>query len=167
MLRANAASPSSLGSLLGRPDWARGQFKAGDPRLALVRLASLFAYQLLQAKSRKWAVLRFQWNLQQQFEAWIWIIDLKAVSTLQCMQDKATSRHEQLVMTLLLTCLDVKPGHHDDCHFSSVRSVTLSERPPLAGRRAPGSAHPLCPRLRRQELPAHTRLHAFQPGGRP
>jgi hypothetical protein len=38
VLRANAASPSSLGSLLGRPDWARGQFKAGDPRLALVRL---------------------------------------------------------------------------------------------------------------------------------
>ena len=38
VLRANAASPSSLGSLLGRPDWARGQFKAGDLRLALVRL---------------------------------------------------------------------------------------------------------------------------------
>ena len=37
VLRANAASPSSLGSLLGRPDWASRQFKAGDPRLALVR----------------------------------------------------------------------------------------------------------------------------------
>ena len=38
VLRSNAASPTSVGSLLGRPDWARGQFRAGDPRLALVRV---------------------------------------------------------------------------------------------------------------------------------
>jgi len=37
VLRANAASPTSVGSLLGRPDWAGRQFKAGDPRLPLVR----------------------------------------------------------------------------------------------------------------------------------
>lgn len=37
VLRANAASPTSVGSLLGRPEWARGQFKTNDPRLPLVR----------------------------------------------------------------------------------------------------------------------------------
>ena len=37
VLRANAASPTSVGSLLGRPDWARGQFRANDRRLPLVR----------------------------------------------------------------------------------------------------------------------------------
>ena len=52
VLRANAASPTSVGSLLGRPDWARGQFKASDPRLPLVRSLASLRIQTLQRLCR-------------------------------------------------------------------------------------------------------------------